>query len=229
MRNGSVCWATCGRRRCRATWAAHVADAAARVAQTDNPPAEPASGALAERKSLLLDTPVDELPVVDDFRWNGLANGSTTVAVVIVVAGGADGRLAGVAAGAAAVWPPGRPGLCAGQEPGLAAGWLRRVAAGQPARAAEYAATILGCCWPCWRWRRHVAGLARSGGSSGRSAGAAVAAYPGRRSGVPPGVPGVRRPAGAQSRFVAAMERRREDAGDRLPECHCEERPYAAL
>jgi uncharacterized membrane protein len=35
-----------------------------------------------EGKSLLLDTPVDQLPVVDDFRWNSLANNSTLVAVL---------------------------------------------------------------------------------------------------------------------------------------------------
>ncbi|HXV43767.1 MAG TPA: DUF2298 domain-containing protein, partial [Anaerolineae bacterium] len=43
------------------------------------------SSLLAERnesKSLLLDTPVDELPVVNDFRWNSLANNSTLVAVI---------------------------------------------------------------------------------------------------------------------------------------------------
>ncbi|MDX1524518.1 MAG: hypothetical protein R3264_23005, partial [Anaerolineae bacterium] len=34
-------------------------------------------------KSLLLDTPVDQLTPVNDFRWNGLANRSTLVAVVI--------------------------------------------------------------------------------------------------------------------------------------------------
>jgi uncharacterized membrane protein len=33
-------------------------------------------------KSLMLDTPVEQLPVVDDFRWNSLANNSTLVAVL---------------------------------------------------------------------------------------------------------------------------------------------------
>ncbi len=37
----------------------------------------------ASRKPLLLDTPVDSLPVVDDYRWNGLANGSTVAAIAI--------------------------------------------------------------------------------------------------------------------------------------------------
>jgi len=36
-----------------------------------------------EGKSLLLDRPVDELPVVDDYRWNGLANRSTVVSIVV--------------------------------------------------------------------------------------------------------------------------------------------------
>jgi YYY domain-containing protein len=35
------------------------------------------------RKSLLLDRPVDELPVVDDYHWNSLANRSTLAAIVI--------------------------------------------------------------------------------------------------------------------------------------------------
>ena len=35
------------------------------------------------RKSLLLGRPVDELPVVDDYRWNSLANRSTLVAIVV--------------------------------------------------------------------------------------------------------------------------------------------------
>jgi uncharacterized membrane protein len=34
-------------------------------------------------KSLLLTTPVDQLPVIDDFRWNDLANNSTFVAVLV--------------------------------------------------------------------------------------------------------------------------------------------------
>jgi len=33
-------------------------------------------------KSLLLDTPVDELPIVNDFRWNALANSSAVIAIV---------------------------------------------------------------------------------------------------------------------------------------------------
>jgi len=37
----------------------------------------------SERKSLLLDRPVDELPVVDDYRWNRLANRSTLAAIAI--------------------------------------------------------------------------------------------------------------------------------------------------
>ncbi|MFB0545345.1 MAG: DUF2298 domain-containing protein, partial [Anaerolineae bacterium] len=35
------------------------------------------------KKSLLLDRPVDELPVVDDFRWNAPASGSSALAVFI--------------------------------------------------------------------------------------------------------------------------------------------------
>lgn len=35
-----------------------------------------------EGKSLMLDRPVDQLPPVNDFRWNSLANGSTLVAVI---------------------------------------------------------------------------------------------------------------------------------------------------
>lgn len=42
----------------------------------------PAEQSTEKRKSLLLDTPVDALPVVNDFRWNTLANSSTIVAVV---------------------------------------------------------------------------------------------------------------------------------------------------
>ncbi len=34
-------------------------------------------------KSLLLNTPVDQLPVIDDFHWNALANNSTPVAVAV--------------------------------------------------------------------------------------------------------------------------------------------------
>ncbi len=36
-----------------------------------------------EDKSLLLASPVDQLPVVDDFRWNPLANGSTLMAILV--------------------------------------------------------------------------------------------------------------------------------------------------
>ncbi|MBN1219794.1 MAG: glycosyltransferase family 39 protein [Anaerolineae bacterium] len=36
-----------------------------------------------ESKSLLLETPVDQLPVVDDFRWNTLANRSTLAATLV--------------------------------------------------------------------------------------------------------------------------------------------------
>jgi len=39
--------------------------------------------AATPRKSLLLDVPVDELPVVDDFRWNKWANASPVVAIVV--------------------------------------------------------------------------------------------------------------------------------------------------
>jgi YYY domain-containing protein len=35
------------------------------------------------QKSLLLDRPVDELPLVDDFHWNSLANRSALVAIVV--------------------------------------------------------------------------------------------------------------------------------------------------
>ena len=35
------------------------------------------------KKPLMLDRPVDELPVVDDYRWNGLANRSAPVAIVV--------------------------------------------------------------------------------------------------------------------------------------------------
>lgn len=45
-------------------------------------PSAPAEPSLERRKSLLLDTPVDELPVLNDFRWNGWANNSAVVAVV---------------------------------------------------------------------------------------------------------------------------------------------------
>ena len=37
----------------------------------------------ASKKSLLLDRPVDELPVVDDYHWNRLANRSAWVAIVV--------------------------------------------------------------------------------------------------------------------------------------------------
>jgi len=42
-----------------------------------------ASADLVSRKSLLLDRPVDELPVVDDYHWNSLANRSTLAAILI--------------------------------------------------------------------------------------------------------------------------------------------------
>ncbi len=48
----------------------------------DTPQAVPLASAEREGKSLLLATPVDQLPVVNDFRWNSLANNSTPVAVV---------------------------------------------------------------------------------------------------------------------------------------------------
>ena len=46
---------------------------------------DPVSGTAdsVSRKSLLLDRPVDELPVVDDYHWNSLANRSTLAAIVI--------------------------------------------------------------------------------------------------------------------------------------------------
>ena len=37
----------------------------------------------AEKKTLLLETPVDELPAIDDFRWNKLANRHHLLAVVL--------------------------------------------------------------------------------------------------------------------------------------------------
>jgi len=49
---------------------------------SNTPQAVPAGSAAGEGKSLLLDTPVDQLPVVNDFRWNGLANNSSLVAVL---------------------------------------------------------------------------------------------------------------------------------------------------
>ncbi|RME99865.1 MAG: hypothetical protein D6768_14140, partial [Chloroflexi bacterium] len=49
-------------------------------AQSFAPPPAPTAD---EQKSLLLDTPVSRLPVVDDFRWNSLANASTPVAVLV--------------------------------------------------------------------------------------------------------------------------------------------------
>ncbi len=47
--------------------------------QPPAPPTAPTEGA----KSLLLTTPVDQLPVVDDFRWNTLANNSSFVAILV--------------------------------------------------------------------------------------------------------------------------------------------------
>jgi uncharacterized membrane protein len=48
----------------------------------DTPQAIPPLSAEREGKSLLLDTPVDQLPVVNDFHWNSIANNSTLVAVL---------------------------------------------------------------------------------------------------------------------------------------------------
>lgn len=45
-------------------------------------PAAPVEVEQETGKSLLLDTPVDQLPVVSDYRWNNLANNSTVIAVV---------------------------------------------------------------------------------------------------------------------------------------------------
>ncbi|MEI2688996.1 MAG: DUF2298 domain-containing protein [Anaerolineae bacterium] len=49
-------------------------------ASADGPKPEPQPG---EGKSLLLDGPVSELPVVQDFRWNTLASNSTPLAVLV--------------------------------------------------------------------------------------------------------------------------------------------------
>ena len=43
----------------------------------------PAGGRPTARKSLLLDRPVGELPVVDDFRWNALASRHAGIAVLV--------------------------------------------------------------------------------------------------------------------------------------------------
>ncbi len=48
----------------------------------ETPQAVPLPSTEREGKSLLLETPVDQLPVVDDFHWNSLANNSTLVAVL---------------------------------------------------------------------------------------------------------------------------------------------------
>jgi YYY domain-containing protein len=47
------------------------------------PKVEPASEEEGESKTLLLDGPVDELPIVDDFHWNGVASRHHWLAVVI--------------------------------------------------------------------------------------------------------------------------------------------------
>jgi len=47
------------------------------------PEAKPASEGEEESKTLLLDGPVDELPVIDDFRWNGVASRHHWLAVVV--------------------------------------------------------------------------------------------------------------------------------------------------
>ncbi|MCB9077420.1 MAG: glycosyltransferase family 39 protein [Anaerolineaceae bacterium] len=47
-------------------------------------PAPSAEAATAEqKKSLMLDTPVDELPAIDDYRWNSIANNSSLVATLL--------------------------------------------------------------------------------------------------------------------------------------------------
>ena len=48
-----------------------------RIGRLQTPQIDP-----AEEKSLLLDSPVDQLTVINDFRWNAAANSSTLVAVV---------------------------------------------------------------------------------------------------------------------------------------------------
>ena len=45
-------------------------------------PAVVAASQTSADKSLLLERPVDQLPVVDDFRWNGAANRSTLIAIL---------------------------------------------------------------------------------------------------------------------------------------------------
>jgi uncharacterized membrane protein len=51
----------------------------------DLPPATPGGdpSSAAARKSLMLDRPVDELPVVHDFRWNTAANRSAGLAILV--------------------------------------------------------------------------------------------------------------------------------------------------
>ncbi len=49
----------------------------------DSPQPSSESASAEKSKSLLLDTPIDQLPVVNDFRWNDLANNSTLAAVLI--------------------------------------------------------------------------------------------------------------------------------------------------
>ena len=50
---------------------------------SDAPPPPPAEDQPGEGKSLLLDRPLDELPVLDDFRWNAAASESTPIAVIV--------------------------------------------------------------------------------------------------------------------------------------------------
>jgi YYY domain-containing protein len=51
------------------------------TARPSPPPSESKEGG-SRAKTLLLDQPVDELPVIDDFRWNGLANRYHLFAVI---------------------------------------------------------------------------------------------------------------------------------------------------
>ena len=53
-----------------------------RLRGASKPPAVGQNGEEPAQKSLLLDTPIDQFPVVDDFRWNDLANSSTIIAVL---------------------------------------------------------------------------------------------------------------------------------------------------
>jgi len=55
-----------------------------RLAGADDPPRfSPEPQPAEQSKSLMLDRPTDQLPVVNDFRWNSLANNSTIAAVLI--------------------------------------------------------------------------------------------------------------------------------------------------